>query len=98
MEVSKSSSKKFLTALLSSVLIALSYAQTCKAQAGGVGAPYYVYKGDRCGYRDRAGRWVIRPRFCVCTDFEGGMAEVVNLDRTADFYIDTSGRRIDDRN
>ena len=100
MRVSKSSPKKFLTALFSSALVALPSAQTCAAQgnAGGVAAPLVVYEGDRCGYRDRAGRWVIRPRFRVCTQFESGMAEVLSGDGKEDFYLDTSGRRIDDRN
>lgn len=100
MKVSKTSSKRFLTALLSSVIVTLSLAQTCAAQAvaGGARAPLMVREGDRCGYRDRAGLWVIPARFRVCTQFENGMAEVVSLDRKEDFYIDTSGRRIDGSN
>src|SRR5689334_19560297 len=99
MKFMTSSPKRFLTALLSSVLIALSLAQVCAAQAvagGAGGAPLMVHDGDRCGYRDRAGRWVIPPRFRVCGTFEGGMAQVVIGDRG--LYVDASGREIEDRN
>jgi hypothetical protein len=91
-----SQSKRFLTALLSSVLVALSFATTCAAQSDAGGAPLTVYDGGKCGFRDRSGRWVIAPRFRVCSSFEGGMAEVVVGDRR--FYMDASGREIEDRN
>jgi len=97
MKVSESSSKKFLTALLSSVLIALSLAQTCAAQAGVADEPLFASKGGRCGFRDRAGRWVIPPRFRYCNIFEGGMAEVMDESGNS-FYVDASGRRVENRN
>lgn len=89
-------SKRLLTALLASVILALSSAQVCRAQAGDGLAPLPVYEDGRCGFRDRAGRWVIAPRFRVCDRFEGGMAEVLAGDRR--FYVDTSGREIPERN
>lgn len=96
MRFETSASKRLLTALLSSVILALSSAQVCRAQAVEGGAPLPVYEGDRCGFRDRAGRWVIAPRFLVCGQFEGGMAEVVAGGLR--FYVDASGREILERN
>src|ERR1700755_3192930 len=92
----KSLLKKFLTALLPSVLIIVSFAQTCVARAGENVALFVVFKNSKCGFADRAGRWVIAPRFRGCSPFEGGMAEVWLDDRRA--YVDASGRLIEDRN
>ena len=94
----KSSLKKFLTALLASVLVTVSFARTCAAQAGAgeTVALFLVFKNSKCGFADRAGRWVIAPRFQSCNPFEGGMAEVWLDNRRV--YVDASGRLIEDRN
>lgn len=53
-------------------------------------------EGGRWGYRDRAGRWVIGPRFRWANPFVDGMAEVWQDDRK--FYIDAAGNEVADRN
>jgi hypothetical protein len=67
-----------------------------QSDAAHVVALFPFPKGGRWGYRDRAGRWVIGPRFRWANPFVAGMAEVWQDDRK--FYIDAAGNEIADRN
>ena len=44
------------------------------------------------GYIDKAGKWVIQPRFDYGGDFSEGLARVVLPDNTATGYIDKTGK------
>jgi hypothetical protein len=72
----KSSPGKFLTALLPSVLITVSFAQTCVARAGENVALFLVFRDGKWGYVDRAGAFRIAPRFDEAESFSEGLASV----------------------
>ncbi|MFN2596364.1 MAG: WG repeat-containing protein [Pyrinomonadaceae bacterium] len=64
--------------------------------AGDAVALFPVPEGDRWGYKDRAGRWAIRPQYQSANPFVAGMAEVWQDDLK--FYVRADGTRVEDRN
>jgi hypothetical protein len=59
-------------------------------------ALFPVPERDKWGFKDRAGRWVIRPQYQLASSFIGEMAEVWQDNHK--FYIAADGRGIEDRN